>query len=148
MPTTAEENEILVQSEDIPWSEMGEGVSIRILRVSEETGYWAAMIRMGPGSQFSSHKHLGAADFYVVKGKLEYRMGDAPQGSYGYEPLGAVHEATTCSEETVLVFNSYGPIIFYAEDGSIEQILSYETALALQEGAKEHFTADKKKSAA
>ena len=148
MPTKAEENEILLQTEDIPWSVMGEGVSIRILRVSEETGFWSAQIRMEAGSQFAAHKHLGAADFYVLKGKLEYRMGDAPQGSFGYEPLGAIHEATTCSEETVILFNSYGPVIFHAEDGSVEQILSYETALAMQTGAEEHFTAGKAKTAA
>jgi anti-sigma factor ChrR (cupin superfamily) len=120
-----------------------------VLRVSEETGLWSALIRMEPGSQFAPHKHLGAAEFFVLKGKLEYRMGEAPMDAYGFEPLGAVHDATTCNEETVIFFVSYGPIIFYDEDGGVEQILNHEIALALQEGARnQHFTAEKTPNAA
>jgi anti-sigma factor ChrR (cupin superfamily) len=148
MTTVAEEAEILVQTDDLDWQIMGEGVGIKILRVSEETGQWTGLIRMEAGATFAAHKHLGAADGYVLKGCLEYRVGVAETGSYLYEPLGAVHEATTCSEETVILFSAYGPIVFHAEDGSVTQILSYETALALREGAKEHFTADRAKPAA
>ena len=148
MTTAAEEAEILVQTDDLDWQVMGEGVGIKILRVSEETGQWTGLIRMEAGATFAAHKHLGAADGYIVKGCLEYRVGSAETGSYLYEPLGAVHEATTCSEETVILFTAYGPIVFRAEDGSVTQILSYETALALREGAKEHFTADRAKPAA
>ena len=148
--TTAsiDENEILLQCDDLAWQEMGDGVGIKILRVSEETGQWTALIRMDAGATFAAHKHLGAADGYILKGCLEYRVGTAPAGSFLYEPLGAVHDATTCAEETLIYFNAYGPIVFHAEDGSVAQILSYETALAMQGGSKEHFTADKKKPAA
>lgn len=148
MTTLPETNEVLVQTEDLDWQVMGDGVGIKVLRVSEETGQWTALIRMDAGATFAAHKHLGAADGYIVKGTLEYRVGTAPAGSYLYEPLGAEHEATTCSQETVILFTSYGPIVFHAEDGSVTQILSYETALALQQGAKEHFTADRAKPAA
>ena len=149
MSSKPEESELLIQSKTIPWTGFGDGVYIKILRVSEETGLWSALIRMEPGSQFAPHKHLGSAEFFVLKGKLEYRMGNAPVDAYGFEPLGAVHDATTCNEETEIFFVSYGPIIFYAEDGSVEQILSYETALALQDGAKaQHFTAEKEPTAA
>ncbi len=140
--------DLLVQSKDLPWSTMGEGVSIKILRVSEETGFWSSMIRMEPGSQFAPHKHLGAAEFYVLKGALDYRGGRASEGCYGYEPLGAVHEATTCDVETIITFNSYGPVVFYDENGSVVQILSYETARDLAAGAASSLTVEKEKPAA
>lgn len=148
MTTVADSNEILVQTRDIAWETMGEGVGIKILRVSEETGQWTGLIRMEAGATFAAHKHLGAADGYILQGELEYRVGTAAAGSYLYEPLGAEHEATTCSEETILFFTAYGPIVFHAEDGSVAQILSYETALAMQAGARAHFTADRAKPAA
>jgi anti-sigma factor ChrR (cupin superfamily) len=144
----AEESEILTQSEDLPWATMGDGVSIRVLRVSEETGLWSALIRMEPGAVFAAHKHLGAAEFFILKGCLQYRMGDAQTGSYGYEPLGAVHDATTCSEETILYFTSYGPVVFHDDEGTVTQILSYETALQMRAGARENFTAERAKPAA
>lgn len=148
MTTIEDGSEILVQTGDLKWESMGDGVGIKVLRVSEETGQWTALIRMEPGATFAAHKHFGAADGYITKGKLEYRVGSASAGSYLYEPLGAVHDATTCSAETEILFTSYGPIIFYNEDGSVAQILSYETAQALLQGSKEHFTADKAKPAA
>lgn len=143
-----EPEDILIQTRDLPWAPLGEGVSIKILRVSEETGFWSALIEMQPGSQFAPHKHYGAADFYVLKGKLVYRAGEATEGCYGYEPLGVVHDSTTAPEETLLYFNSYGPVIFYNADGSIAQMLNYETALELSQGGSGRYTADKSKPAA
>jgi anti-sigma factor ChrR (cupin superfamily) len=141
MTTTAENTEILIQTNDLPWVKMGEGVDIKVLRVSEETGFWSAIIRMQPGAIFAAHKHLAAADFLILKGKLKYRMGEAGEGAYGYEPTGAVHEVTTCDEETILTFNAFGPSIFYNEDGSVGQILNHETALELMHGTQKEFTA-------
>lgn len=141
MTTTAENTEILIQTDDLPWVKMGEGIDIKVLRVSEETGFWSAIIRMQPGAIFAAHKHLAAADFLILKGKLKYRMGEAGEGAYGYEPTGAVHDVTTCDEETVLTFNAFGPSIFYNEDGSVGQILNHETALELMHGTQKEFTA-------
>ena len=140
MTTTAENTEILIQTDDLPWVKMGEGIDIKVLRVSEETGFWSAIIRMQPGAIFAAHKHLAAADFLILKGKLKYRMGEAGEGAYGYEPTGAVHDVTTCDEETVLTFNAFGPSIFYNEDGSVGQILNHETALELMHGTQKEFT--------
>ncbi len=148
MTTTAQDSEILVQTDDIPWVKMGDGVGIKVLRVSEETGFWSALIRMEPGCVFASHKHLAPADFFVLKGKLEYRMGEAAAGCYAYEPTGAVHETTTCSEETILTFNAYGPSIYFNEDGSVKQILNHETALEMLAGKAQNFTVEKSKAAA
>lgn len=148
MTTTAENTEILLQTGNLPWVKMGDGVDIKVLRVSEETGFWSAIIRMMPGATFASHKHLAGADFLILKGKLKYRMGEAAEGAYGYEPAGAVHDTTTCDEETVLTFNAYGPSIFHNEDGSVAQILNHETALELMQGKEQHFSANKAKAAA
>ena len=147
MPATQPED-LLIQTRDLPWASLGEGVWIKILRVSEETGFWSSLIRMEPGSQFAPHKHFGAADFFVLKGRLIYRAGEATEGCYGYEPLGVVHDETTAPEETVIVFNSFGPIVFYNSDGSIAQLLNYETARELAAGSEGHYTAATDKPAA
>ena len=83
-------------------------------------------IKSAAGSVFPAHRHLGAADFYVLEGAIEYRAGTARAGFWGYEPLGAIHEATTATEDTVYLFNSYGPIAFLAEDGSVASVMSWE----------------------
>ena len=119
-------NEILVSANDLEWQPLGRGTCYKLLRSSEETGQWTALLKMEPGARFAPHKHFGAAEFFVLKGALEYRAGTAREGDYGYEPLGVEHGATTCSEETILVFTANGPIGFYNEDGSIGMMLDWE----------------------
>lgn len=126
--------DILIDGEQLQWQSLGPGTWVKVFRVSPETGAWSALIKMEPGARFAPHKHLGAADFYVIKGALEYRAGVARTGYYGYEPLGVEHGATTCSEETLITFNSYGPLVFYNEDGSVSFIVDGQFAAKLAAG--------------
>jgi anti-sigma factor ChrR (cupin superfamily) len=128
--------DILIQSDDVQWFPLGPGTSYKLFRVSPETGQWSGLIRMEAGARFAPHKHYGAAEFFVLKGALEYRAGVAHAGAYGYEPNTVEHGATTCSEETIITFTAYGPIIFYNEDGTPGLILDWEFVKKQAEGAK------------
>jgi len=127
----------LVDSDALPWIPVGEGVAMKVLRVSSETGHWSALIQMEAGRSFPSHKHLGPADFYVLKGAFAYRGGTARAGFYGYEPIGAYHDATTAVEDTVYTFNSYGPIGFTDADGNVVNVMSWEAIRDLARSAAE-----------
>jgi 2,4'-dihydroxyacetophenone dioxygenase len=128
--------DILIQSDDVQWFPLGPGTSYKLFRVSPETGHWSGLIKMDAGARFAPHKHYGAAEFYVLKGALEYRAGIARAGAYGYEPNTVEHGATTCSEETIITFTAYGPIIFYNEDGTPGLILDWEFVKKQAEGVK------------
>jgi len=128
--------DILIHSDELAWMPLGPGTSYKLFRVSPETGQWSGLIKMEPGARFAPHKHYGAADFYVLKGALEYRAGVASAGDYGYEPNTIEHGATTCSEETIITFTAYGPIIFYNEDGTPGFVLDWEFVKNQAEGAK------------
>lgn len=129
--------DILVDSEALPWMPLGDGITYKVLRISEESGTWSSIMRMEAGSCFAPHKHLGAADFYVLRGALHYRAGTAKAGHYGYEPLGMVHGRTTCDEETIFLFNAYGPIAFFDEEGRVQNILDWEFVKNQLEGKSE-----------
>ncbi len=93
-------------------------VGLKVLRVSEETGFTSLIVRHNGIA--SPHYHLAAADFMVLHGRIGYRAG--PPEGYGpgmwfYEPAGARHEATQRVGEDDLVYtaNLYGPIQF--DDG-------------------------------
>jgi 2,4'-dihydroxyacetophenone dioxygenase len=128
--------DILIQSDDVQWFPLGPGTSYKLFRVSPETGQWSGLIKMDAGARFAPHKHYGAAEFYVLKGALEYRAGIARAGAYGYEPNTVEHGATTCSEETIITFTAIGPIIFYNEDGTPGLILDWEFVKKQADGAK------------
>jgi ChrR-like protein with cupin domain len=90
----------LVHPDALKWIEVPGGNSLKVMRVSEETGSWTALFRAARGTTNPPHIHLGPADFYVLSGVLEYRGGVARSGDWIYEPNGAEHEATHHPEET------------------------------------------------
>lgn len=104
-------------------------VGLKVLRVSEETGFISLIVRhngvAGP------HYHLAAADFMVLNGRIGYRAG--PPEGYGpgvwfYEPAGARHEATqrVGNDDLVYTANLYGPIQFDEGPGTpIAAVMSW-----------------------
>ena len=112
----------LVRAGQQEWVDTGGGNQVKVLRVSEETGSWTALFKAAAGTTNPPHRHLGPADFYVLSGSIEYRNGRAEAGDWIYEPMGALHEATHHSEETVYLANVHGPIAYFDEDGNVASV--------------------------
>jgi quercetin dioxygenase-like cupin family protein len=122
----------LIHADDLKWIETPGGNAVKVLRASEETGWWTALFRAAPGTTNPPHIHLGDAEFYVLSGVLEYRGGVARTGDWIYEPNGADHEATHHPEETVYLSNVRGAIAFYGKDRSIVGISDWRGMRELQ----------------
>tara|TARA_Y100001970_G_scaffold6943_2_gene7971 strand:+ start:27970 stop:29037 length:1068 start_codon:yes stop_codon:yes gene_type:complete len=120
-----------VDTRAVPWLVLPgmEDVGLKILRVSEETGYVSLIVRHNGVAD--PHTHIGASDFLVLQGRLGVRAG--PPEGYGpgiwfYEPAGARHNATqrVTDEDLIYTANLYGPVMFDSGPGTqIEQILSW-----------------------
>lgn len=119
-------DERLLPPESLPWFNLVEGIDFRLFFASEETGRWTVLLRCQPDSFFGRHKHLGAGEYYVVKGRMEYRMGSAVEGTYGYEPLDIIHDHTSFPEYTELYFTNYGAVAFLGENDQITSILDHK----------------------
>lgn len=118
--------DLLTRVGELPWVPMMEGFDFKYLRVSAEIGTWSIILRCAKGSSFPTHKHLGAGEYYVIKGEMDYRAGTAYTGDYGYEPTGVIHDGTNFLEETELVFTNHGPVAFLDAQGNITEVLDYE----------------------
>jgi len=128
----------------VPWVVLPDmpDVSLKILRVSQETGHVSLMVRHNGIAL--PHNHLGASDFLVLQGRIGYRAG--PPEGYGpgvwfFEPAGARHDATqrVGDEDLVYTANLYGPIKFDSGRGTpIVAVLSWMEYLEIAEmgGAK------------
>ena len=120
-------DECLIPPNAMKWFTFAEGIEMTLLFASEETGRWVVLFKCQPGSFFGIHRHLGAGEYFVVKGRMAYRMGEATTGTYGYEPLEAIHEHTSFPDYTELLFTNYGPIAFLDEHGNVASILDHKT---------------------
>jgi 2,4'-dihydroxyacetophenone dioxygenase len=127
-PEIATARDILVQANEMPWQPFGPGTWVKVVYISPETGMWACLLRLDPGSQFTRHFHKGAIDFYVLKGELEYRNGTIREGGYAYEPLGVLHEATNTAIETIVFAHFFGPVEFLDDDDNTILVLDWKFA--------------------
>jgi quercetin dioxygenase-like cupin family protein len=137
LPGITEMDHHFVDTRKLPWIVQGEDpktcVSLKIVRVSPETGVVTAIVRQN--GQAPPHYHLGSADFFITSGRIGYRAG--PNEGYGpgvymFEPAGARHEATQRVGDDDLVYtaNIFGPIQFDSGVGTPPlAVLSWMTYL-------------------
>ena len=118
--------DVLKRVDTLPWIPMIDGIDFKLLRTSAEVGTWTVILRCEKGSSFPAHKHLGAGEYYVITGEMNYRAGTARTGDYGYEPIGVTHNGTTFTEYTELLFTNHGPVLFLDEEGNFTEALDYE----------------------
>ena len=130
-----------VDTRSVPWAVNPDmpDVGLKVLRVSEETGYVTLVVRHN--GEAPPHTHLAAADFLVLHGVMGYRSGP-PEGTgpgvWVYEPPGARHDATQrlTDEDLVYTANLYGPLVFDSGPGTPPvAVLSWIEYKALAEAA-------------
>ncbi len=124
--TTKAMDEVMRDGDQLRWVAIVEGIDFKLLFTSSETGRWTVLFRCQPGSFFPRHKHLGAGEYFVMRGRMEYRMGTARAGVYGYEPIGVIHDMTSFPEYTELLFTNFGPVLFLNDDDSVKSVLDYD----------------------
>ncbi len=126
MMITKAMDEVMRDGDQLRWVAIVEGIDFKLLFTSSETGRWTVLFRCQPGSFFPRHKHLGAGEYFVMRGRMEYRMGTARAGVYGYEPIGVIHDMTSFPEYTELLFTNFGPVLFLNDDDSVKSVLDYD----------------------
>lgn len=128
-------DEVKLSTNGMAWIEFGPGIDYKILRTSAETGAWTVLFRCAKGSAFPPHLHYGAGEYFLLKGVMDYRMGRAQAGDFGYEPLGVYHERTEFLEDSELIFTNHGPVAFVNEDMSVKMLLDWKFFADRQEAA-------------
>jgi anti-sigma factor ChrR (cupin superfamily) len=124
----------LVQANEMPW--IGNSAGVKMLRISQETGWIAALVRGRAGQVNPPHTHLGPACFYVLEGGFEFRGGSAKAGDWVWEPAGAIHPASSHPVDTVYLSNTYGPVMFHNKDGTVPKVIDFRSSQALLDRVK------------
>ncbi len=126
----------LVRTNELDW--IGDGINggIKMLRISSETGWFAALIKGRAGQVNPPHTHIGPACFYVIEGGFDYRGGSARAGDWVWEPAGAVHPATSHPVDTIYLANVFGPVILHDKDGKEPPVLDWRSSQAMVDRAK------------
>jgi len=134
MNSVVQAPDLLIKTSEQAWAPYIDGIEIKVLRTCDVTGTWTVLFHCQKGSSIPRHRHYGPGEYYVVRGRMEYRAGVAVTGDYGYEPLDAVHEKTTFTEETELYFTNFGPVLFLDDNDEVVAVLDHSRIAKLAAG--------------
>ncbi len=135
-------NDVHVSKQSMPWKVMREGYYFKLLRTYAVTGIWVVLFKVEAGASVPPHKHIGAAEYYVLDGKIEIHDGienggiTAITGDYGYETNRIIHEKTYFPEATEYLFINHGPLQYLDEEGKSILVLDWIGIQAKWDGAE------------
>ena len=116
-----------IQMDEMDWVPFPEhlctgDIKFKLLHVSPERGGWTAIYDCKAGSSFGPHTHLGPSEYFLLKGRMQVRGGEAAGGAtavapgYAYELCDVHHDHTEFDEDSELIMIVYGPLN-YIDDG-------------------------------
>ncbi len=75
---------------DLPWVEVGPGVTSKVLALFPNDAGWISLLRLQPGARIPLHRHKGEVHGFLLEGQRRLGSGGrvVGPGSYEYEPLG------------------------------------------------------------
>lgn len=123
-----------VNHEQLPWALWMEGLEVKLLRASLETGEYTLMTRyFGRTVDLPRHKHFGPVHAWTVSGRWGYLEYDwiATAGSYVHEPAGSVHtlRAYAEDEDCVVIYQMSGGLVLLGPDDELWMYEDAESAL-------------------
>ena len=128
----AAQPESFVSSSALTWAPFSEGIWLKVLRLSPETGTWTILLKCATGSSFARHRHLAAGEYFMLSGKMELRGGvqaggvTAVAGDYGWEPVSVIHDSTFFPEPTEFVFTNHGAVQFLDDKDNTVFVLDWQ----------------------
>lgn len=129
--------------ESIPWTPfVFPDTWFKLLNVNAERGSMTLILRAGKDAPTPLHKHIGAAEIFVLKGSFAYEEGSGSSGDYVYEAGGVVHIAEAGEEvEAYVIF--HGPLVGFDDAGNVTGIMDADLILDLAKanGAAGHIEA-------
>ena len=126
-----------VQMDEVDWMQFPEGlckgdIKWKLLHVSPEAGAWTAIFDCKSGSSFAKHVHMGPGEYFLTKGRMHVRGGDAGGGEtaiapgYGYEACNAQHDHTEFDEDSEFYMTFMGPLNFIDDDGNTIALVGWQ----------------------
>ena len=121
--------------DDLPYVELGDGVSLQLLQVDLAQGVWVLRNRFAAGTTIKTHKHTGHVYAFTEAGCWYYlESPDARNtaGSYLYEPAGSTHTLhvpASNDEATEVSFVIHGANLDLDDEGRVEMEIDAPTIL-------------------
>lgn len=124
------------------WVPQSPDVSFRPLLFNVTAGYYVNLLRVRRAGVLSRHRHNGAVQAFVLRGRWFYLEHDwvAEPGSFVFEPPGETHTLVVPEDvtEMITLFHVTGGYVYVSPDGVAE---GYEDVFTKLELTRRHYLA-------
>jgi 2,4'-dihydroxyacetophenone dioxygenase len=132
MTMTEAPSAVHIGADDLPFVDIGDGSSLKVIQVKETEGLWIVENIFQAGYEVQRHKHTGPVYAYTTSGAWKYEEYEYVNraGSFLYEPAGSVHTLQCVEDNTHVWFQMYGANLNLDADGNVESVFAGAGTLA------------------
>ncbi len=138
-----DDGSIIVRTNKIPWTPWAlEGTYFKLLDYSRNHSYFVFLLKIEASAPKAVHKHIGAANAYILQGGFGYEKGGVRAGDFFVEAGGIDHAPETDEDGCILLGFTNGAVAGYNDDGSIAGIIDVDWMVeqAKANGAFDHLS--------
>ena len=122
---------MIIRARHIPWSPWAlPGTEFKLLDFDRNTSFSVILLKISPDAPETIHKHIGAANAYILQGGFGYDHGEVYEGDYMSEAGGVTHTPHVHPGGCTLLGFMHGAVAGYAEDGSVAGIVDVDWMIA------------------
>jgi hypothetical protein len=118
---------LIVRCEQIPWTPWAlPGTSFKLLDYDHNHCYVVVLLKIDADAPPTVHKHIGAANAYILQGGFGYEHGEVRAGDYMVEAGGVTHTPFSHPDGSVLLGFMHGVVQGFNPDGSIAGVVDVD----------------------
>ena len=118
---------LIVRAAKIPWTHWAlPGTWFKLLDYDRNHSYVVILLKIEDGAPQTVHKHLGAANAYVLEGGFGYEHGDVYAGDFMVEAGGVTHTPYAHPGGSILLGFMHGVVQGFNADGSIAGVVDVD----------------------
>jgi hypothetical protein len=122
-----EDGSLIVRAAQIPWTRWAlPGTWFKLLDYDRNHSYTVVLLKIDQDAPPTVHKHLGAANAYVIEGGFGYEHGEVCAGDYMVEAGGVTHTPHAHPGGSVLLGFMHGVVQGFNPDGSIAGVVDVD----------------------
>ncbi|MBL4803120.1 MAG: cupin domain-containing protein [Emcibacter sp.] len=122
-----DDGSLIVKTEQVPWTEWAlPGTRFKLLDYNRNISYVVFLLKIDADATPTIHKHIGAANAYILQGGFYYDKGGVREGDYFVEAGGVSHTPVTDEDGCLLLGFGNGAIAGFNEDGSVAGIIDVD----------------------
>jgi 2,4'-dihydroxyacetophenone dioxygenase len=122
-----EDGSLIVRSKHIPWTPWAlPGTEFKLLDFDRNHAYSCMLLRISPDAPSVLHKHIGAANAYILEGGFGYEHGAVYAGDFMCEAGGITHAPHIFKDGCILLGFNHGAVAGYGPDGQLDGVVDVD----------------------